>query len=51
MKKIIERVFDKRDDDKKNYFELFPLFATNIITCFSRLNGMVGRYYRQPADV
>jgi acetyl-CoA carboxylase carboxyltransferase component len=49
MKKIIERVFDKRDDGKKNYFELFPLFAANIITCFSRLNGMsVGIIANQP---
>jgi acetyl-CoA carboxylase carboxyltransferase component len=49
MKKIIERVFDKREDDKKNYFELFPLFATNIITCFSRLNGWsVGIIANQP---
>ena len=49
MKKIIERVFDKRDDEKKNYFELFPLFATNIITCFSRLNGWtVGIIANQP---
>ena len=49
MKKIIERIFDKRDDGKKNYFELFPLFATNIITCFSRLNGMsVGIIANQP---
>jgi len=49
MKKIIERVFDKRDDDKKNYFELFPIFATNIITCFSRLNGWtVGIIANQP---
>jgi acetyl-CoA carboxylase carboxyltransferase component len=48
MKKIIERVFDNRDC-KKNYFELFPLFATNIITCFSRLNGMsVGIIANQP---
>jgi methylmalonyl-CoA decarboxylase subunit alpha len=49
MKKIIERVFDKRDDEKKNYFELFPLFATNIITCFARLNGWsVGIIANQP---
>ena len=49
MKKIIERVFDKRDDGKRNYFELFPLFATNIITCFSRLNSMsVGIIANQP---
>jgi acetyl-CoA carboxylase carboxyltransferase component len=49
MKKIIERVFDQRKDGKKNYFELFPLFATNIITCFSRLNGWsVGIIANQP---
>jgi acetyl-CoA carboxylase carboxyltransferase component len=49
MKKIIERVFDKAPDDKKNYFELFPLFATNIITCFSRLDGYsVGIIANQP---
>jgi acetyl-CoA carboxylase carboxyltransferase component len=49
MKKIIERVFDKRNDGKKNYFELFPLFAANIITCFSRLNGMsLGIIANQP---
>ena len=49
MHKIIERVFDQRKDGKKNYFELFPLFATNIITCFSRLNGWsVGIIANQP---
>ncbi len=49
MKKIIERVFDQKKDGKKNYFELFPLFATNIITCFSRLNGWsVGIIANQP---
>jgi methylmalonyl-CoA decarboxylase subunit alpha len=49
MKKIIELVFDRRPDGKKNYFELFPLFATNIITCFSRLNGwVVGIVANQP---
>jgi acetyl-CoA carboxylase carboxyltransferase component len=49
MKKIIERVFDQKNDGKKNYFELFPLFATNIITCFSRLNGWtVGIIANQP---
>ncbi len=36
--KIIARVFDQRLEGR-NYFELFPLFATNIVTCFSRLNG------------
>lgn len=39
MHKIIEKVFDQKQDGKKNYFELFPSFATNIITCFARLNG------------
>ncbi|MFC1932118.1 acyl-CoA carboxylase subunit beta [Chloroflexota bacterium] len=49
MHKIIESVFDQRKDGKKNYFELFPLFATNIITCFSRLNGWsVGIIANQP---
>ncbi len=49
MHKIIERIFDQRGDGKKNYFELFPIFATNIITCFSRLNGRsVGIIANQP---
>ena len=49
MHKIIERVFDQRQDGKENYFELFPIFATNIITCFSRLNGWsVGIIANQP---
>ncbi|MFC1987712.1 acyl-CoA carboxylase subunit beta [Chloroflexota bacterium] len=49
MSKIIARVFDRRKDGKQNYFELFPLFATNIITCFSRLNGWsVGVIANQP---
>ncbi len=49
MHKLIERIFDQRQDGKKNYFELFPIFATNIITCFSRLNGWsVGIIANQP---
>ena len=49
MHKIIESVFDQRKDGKKSYFELFPMFATNIITCFSRLNGWsVGIIANQP---
>ena len=49
MHKIIEGVFDQRAEGKKNYFELFPMFATNIITCFSRLNGWpVGIIANQP---
>ena len=49
MHKLIERIFDQRPDGRKNYFELFPLFATNIITCFSRLNGYsVGIIANQP---
>ncbi len=49
IRKIIEKVFDQRKDGKQNYFELFPLFATNIITCFSRLNGWsVGIIANQP---
>jgi acetyl-CoA carboxylase carboxyltransferase component len=49
MHKIIERVFDQRKGGKGNYFELFPLFATNIITCFARLDGWsVGIIANQP---
>jgi len=48
MHKIIEKVFDQRQDGN-NYFEVFPLFATNIITCFARLNGWsVGIIANQP---
>jgi len=49
MHAVISRVFDQRKDGQPNYFELFPLFATNIITCFSRLNGWtVGIIANQP---
>jgi len=49
MHQIIEKVFDQRKGEKKNYFEIFPIFATNIITCFSRLNGWsVGIIANQP---
>ena len=49
MFSIIEQVFDQRKGGRKNYFELFPLFATNIITGFSRLNGWsVGIIANQP---
>jgi len=49
MHKIIERVFDQKRAGSKNYFELFPLFATNIITCFTRLNGWsIGIIANQP---
>ncbi len=49
MHKVIERVVDHRQDGKPNYFELFPLFATNIIICFARLNGWsVGIIANQP---
>ncbi|MDP2730786.1 MAG: acyl-CoA carboxylase subunit beta [Dehalococcoidales bacterium] len=48
MHKLIEVIFDQKKEGK-NYFELFPLFATNIITCFSRLNGWtVGIIANQP---
>ncbi|MDO8717161.1 MAG: acyl-CoA carboxylase subunit beta [Dehalococcoidales bacterium] len=46
---IIEQIFDQRKGGRKNYFELFPLFATNIITCFSWLNKRsVGIIANQP---
>lgn len=49
MHKIIARIFDQRKKGEKNYYELFPMFATNIITCFSRLNGWsVGVIANQP---
>jgi acetyl-CoA carboxylase carboxyltransferase component len=49
MHRIIERMFDQRTDGKKNYFELFPVFANNMITCFARLNGhSVGIIANQP---
>ena len=48
MRKLIERIFD-RHKGTQNYFELFPLFATNIITCFARLNQhSVGIIANQP---
>ncbi len=48
--KLIERVFDRRQN-AKNYFELFPAWATNIVTCFSRLNGWtVGIIANQPVS-
>jgi acetyl-CoA carboxylase carboxyltransferase component len=49
MHQIIDRVFDQRSDGLGNYFELFPVFATNIITCFARLDGWtVGIIANQP---
>lgn len=49
MHRVIERIFDQRTDGKKNYFELFPVFANNMITCFARLNGnSVGIIANQP---
>ncbi|MFA5315887.1 MAG: carboxyl transferase domain-containing protein [Dehalococcoidales bacterium] len=49
MHRVIERIFDQRTDGKKNYFELFPIFANNIITCFARLDGnSVGIIANQP---
>jgi acetyl-CoA carboxylase carboxyltransferase component len=49
MHRVIERIFDQRRDGNRNYFELFPAFAKNIITCFARLNGWtVGVVANQP---
>ncbi len=48
MHEVIERIFDQRPG-QKNYFELFPMFATNIITCFARLNRRtIGIIANQP---
>lgn len=47
--KIIERVFDQTPDEEKNYFEIMPSFADNIVTSFARLNGYpVGIIANQP---
>jgi len=49
MHRLIERIFDRSGDGKKNYFELFGGFATNMITCFARLDGWtVGIIANQP---
>ncbi len=49
MLPVIERIFDQRKGGRKNYFELFPLFATNMFTGFSWLNGWpVGIIANQP---
>jgi methylmalonyl-CoA decarboxylase subunit alpha len=49
MHKLLSVVFDKKMDGSKNYFEIFPEFATNLITCFARLDGYtVGVVANQP---
>jgi methylmalonyl-CoA decarboxylase subunit alpha len=49
MRKLIARIFDQKADGSKNYFELFPEWANNMLTCFSRLNGYsVGIIANQP---
>jgi acetyl-CoA carboxylase carboxyltransferase component len=50
MYDLIGRIFDKpAKGEDKNYFDIFPLFATNIITCFTHLNGYsVGIIANQP---
>jgi methylmalonyl-CoA decarboxylase subunit alpha len=49
MRRVIAAVFDRRADGASNCFELYPEWATNIITCFSRLNGnCVGVIANQP---
>jgi acetyl-CoA carboxylase carboxyltransferase component len=49
MHKVITRVFDQKPDGSKNHFELHPEWATNMITCFARLNGYsIGVIANQP---
>jgi acetyl-CoA carboxylase carboxyltransferase component len=49
MYELIERIFDRQLGKEKNYFDILPLFAQNIITCFARLNGYsVGIIANQP---
>ncbi len=51
MRKIIKSIFDQKPDGGKNYFEIYPEWATNIITCFARLNGYsVGIIANQPSS-
>jgi acetyl-CoA carboxylase carboxyltransferase component len=43
------QVFARKPDGSINTFELYPEWATSIITCFSRLNGYsVGVITNQP---
>ena len=44
MKKVIAEVVDDGD-----FFEVFPLWAMNIVCGFARIDGHVGRHRRQPA--
>ncbi|MDY6965959.1 MAG: carboxyl transferase domain-containing protein [Halobacteriota archaeon] len=47
MYELIDRIFDRQGEE--NYFDIAPLFAPNIITCFARLNGVsVGIIANQP---
>ncbi|MEM1537719.1 MAG: carboxyl transferase domain-containing protein [Candidatus Nezhaarchaeales archaeon] len=50
MYEVIRRVFDAPlPDEPVNYFDILPLFAPNIVTCFARLNGYpVGIIANQP---
>ncbi len=49
MRKLIARIFDQKPDGSRNFFELFPEWAANMITCFARLNGYtVGIIANQP---
>ncbi len=50
MYAIIRRVFDRPlEGEEENFFDILPLFAQNIITCFARLNGYpVGIIANQP---
>ena len=50
MHRIIERVFDYHPGEK-NYYELFPMFAPNMITCFASVGGQsVGIVANQPRN-
>ena len=50
MYDIIRRVFDiPLEGEEENFFDILPMFAPNIITCFARLNGYpVGIIANQP---
>ncbi|MEM2961234.1 MAG: carboxyl transferase domain-containing protein, partial [Candidatus Bathyarchaeia archaeon] len=50
MYEIIKRIFDRPlPGEEENFFDILPLFANNIITCFARMNGYpVGVIANQP---
>jgi len=49
IRDVIARVFDLDPTGSTNYFEIQPLYAQNMVTCFARLDGRsVGIVANQP---